>query len=260
MRAGQIFYALPLLAALMLPARAGECTMARVSQLPLQQSHAHVLVELQLNGRPASLVFDTGAYTSLLSETAVGRLGLTNMRGEEIRNTLGTVSGIGGARTARFVTARRVELGGLHARDYNFVAADLHIGWADGLLSTDLISQFDVDLDLPESTIVLYRPTGDCSTPAAFLAGPLYSTGLEPTGQDRRPRIRVAIGRQTLVALIDTGAPRSSIFRRAARRLGIDMPRVAPGGPSAGGIGPTAWRAPRPPCRNWPWATWCSPT
>ncbi len=124
--------------------------MARVSQLPLQASNAHVLVGLRLNSRPARLIFDTGAYTSLLSEAAVDRLGLVHMRGEEIRNTLATVSGIGGARTARYVTAHNVELGGLHARDYNFTAADLPIDWADGLLSIDLVSQFDIDLDFPE--------------------------------------------------------------------------------------------------------------
>ena len=212
--------------------------MARVSQLPLQASNAHVLVGLRLNSRPARLIFDTGAYTSLLSEAAVDRLGLVHMRGEEIRNTLATVSGIGGARTARYVTAHNVELGGLHARDYNFTAADLPIDWADGLLSIDLVSQFDIDLDFPESKIVLYKPAGDCSTPAAFLSGPLYSVALEPTGQDRRPRVRVMVGHQVLVALIDTGAPQSSIFRTAARRLGIDVPRAVSGARHTGGIGP----------------------
>ena len=217
----------------------GGCTMARVSQLALQPSQGHVLVEATLNGGVARLIFDTGAFTSLLTETAVSRLGLVHMQGEEVRNTLGVVSGIGGERTARFVTAHRVEFGGLHARDYNFMAADLPLRWADGLLSIDLISQFDVDLDFPEAQINLYRPTGDCSAPAAFLAGPLYSVPLQPTGEDRRPRVPVFVNGHRLVALVDTGATRSALFRSAAAELGLlPFGHAAPSRYKAGGIGP----------------------
>ena len=215
------------------------CTMAHVSRLALQPSHGHVLVEAELNGGRAILVFDTGAATSLLTEAAVARLGLPHMQGEEIRNTLGAVSGIGGARTARFVTAHTVNIGGLHARDYNFTAADLPLRWADGLLSVDLVSQFDIDLDFPEAQINLYRPTGDCSAPAAFLAGPLYSAPLQPFGEDRRPRVPVLINGQQIVALVDTGAPQSLLFRSAAARLNLQRPdRAQKPSLGEGGIGP----------------------
>jgi hypothetical protein len=93
---------------------------------------------------------------------------------------------------------------------------------ADGLLSIDLISQFDVDLDFPENRIALYHPNGDCLAPAAFLAGPLSSVPLRPYGTDRRPRVNVSVEGQTLVAMIDTGATNTAIFRHAAERLGID--------------------------------------
>ena len=223
-----------------LTAWGGECTMARVSQLALQPSQGHVVIEGKLNGGVAKLIFDTGAFTSLLTEAAVSRLGLVHMQGEEVRNTLGVVSGIGGERTARFVTARQVEFGGLHARNYNFVAADLPMRWADGLLSVDLISQFDIDLDFPESRINLYRPTGDCSAPAAFLAGPLYSASLLPVGVDQRPRVSVFVNGHRLVALIDTGATRSAVFRSAAADLGLLPPdHAAAPHFKAGGIGPS---------------------
>ena len=222
-----------------LPAWGGACTMAHVSRLMLQPSQGNVLVDAQLNGGPAKLIFDTGAATSLLTEAAVERLGLRHMQGEEIRNTLATVSGIGGERTARYVTARQVELGGLHGRDYNFMAADLPMRWADGLLSIDLISQFDIDLDFPESQINLYRPTGDCSAPAAFLAGPLYSVPLEPFGRDRRPRVQVTVNGHRFLALVDTGAVRSAVFRSAAAQIGLQIPAQGQGsGTKAGGIGP----------------------
>ncbi len=221
-------------------AQGGQCTMARVSELPVRFLHGHALVQASLNRYPATLIFDTGAFTSLLSDAAVDRLQLRRMQGEDVRNALGIVSGIGGRRSARFVTAHTVELGGLHGRDYNFVASDFGVGWADGLLSIDLISQFDVDLDVAEAKIVLYRPTGDCSAPAAFLAGPLYSAPLEPEGVDRRPRVKVSIGGRALVALLDTGAPRSAIFRSAAQQLGLRaQPAPASQDGWVSGVGPS---------------------
>ena len=226
------------LSLLSLPRARADCTMARVSQLPVQVVQDHPLVTATLNGGAARLAFDTGSFTSVLSEAAVGRLQLRRMQGEEIRNSLGVVSGVGGARSARYVTAHTVELGGLRGRDYNFIASDMGIGFADGLLSVDLVSQFDIDLDFPQAKIVLYRPVGDCSAPAAFLAGPLFSAPLEPTGVDRRPRVKVEIAGRVFTALVDTGAPRSAILRSAAERLGIGTPQAGSAQASVGGIGP----------------------
>ena len=212
--------------------------MARASELPVVFEHGHAIVAATLNGGPARLAFDTGAFTSLLSEAAVNRLQLRRMQGEEIRNTLAITGGIGGQRSARYVTAHQVALGGLRGRDYNFVASDFGGSLADGLLSIDMVSQFDVDLDFPESKIVLYRPTGDCSAPAAFLAGPLFSAPLQPQGADRRPRVMVDIAGKSFVALVDTGAPRSAIFRHAAEQLGIGADTAGSQRHSVGGIGP----------------------
>jgi clan AA aspartic protease (TIGR02281 family) len=203
-------------------AAGAECQMAVVSQLNLTHAAPGFLVTVMLNDKPVQLLFDTGSFTSILNMSTVVRVGLPSMRGEGVDGLLSTVSGIGGGRSAMAVTAHTVDIGGLKGRDYNFIAADIIKPPAEGLLSIDLISQFDVDLDVPENKFVLYRPNGDCSAPAAFLAGPLSSTPLRPHGTDRRPRINVSIDGQTLVAMIDTGATHTAIFRRAAERLGID--------------------------------------
>ena len=233
----KLFLAFPLCVAAAVQARAAGCSMALVSRLPLQPYESHLLVQASFNSKPAQLIFDTGAYSSVLTDAAVSRLGLHVMKGEEFASFRTSVRGIGGARSALGVTAHTVELGGLHARDYNFMAADFLAPPVDGLLSVDLISQFDIDLDFPEHQAVLYRPTGDCSAPAAFLASPLYMVPLLPFGDDRRPRVRVQIGDHDVVALVDTGAPTTSIFRSAAARLGV---AALPAGPhvTAGGVGP----------------------
>lgn len=206
-----------------LPALAGPCTMAVGAVLPLHPEGDRVLVDASINHQPALLVFDTGAFTSVLTLQAAQRLGMGLTKGEEFDSVRATLSGVGGARNAIGVVARTVDIGGLHGRDYNFLAADILAPPLDGLLSMDLISQFDIDLDYPEHKAILYRPVGDCSAPAAFLASPLYGVALLPTGEDRRPRVTVQIGDKDFVALVDTGTGTTFITRRAAARLGVRL-------------------------------------
>jgi predicted aspartyl protease len=213
--------------------------MTQVSQLPLTRADGGFLVPVTMNGKPAQLLFDTGSATTILNLSAVARLGLPARRGEGVDGLLATVSGIGGSKNAMAVTAQTVNIGGLKGRDYNFIAAEVIRPPADGLLSIDLISQFDVDLDFPENRIALYRPGGDCRAPAAFLSGPLSSVPLRPHGDDRRPRVNVSVDGQDLVAMIDTGATHSAMFRHAAERVGIASHFVQTGPHDvAVGVGP----------------------
>ncbi len=221
-------------------AAGAECRMTMVSRLAVTPLDGLPTVQAALNQHPATLYFDTGSYTSVLTMQAAHRVGLTVMRGEEFNSLHVNVSGLGGGRSALGVTAREVALGNLHARDYNFIAApDIVAPPADGLLSIDLISQFDIDLDFPDREIRLFQPVGDCSAPAAFLARPLYVVPLLANGQDRRPRVNVTVGGRQIVALIDTGASRSGMFRRAAQHIGIDAASgPMPGRSQVSGIGP----------------------
>jgi predicted aspartyl protease len=209
------------------PGAEADCQLALVSKLAFNPGDTGLIVPVTLNGQPAKLTFDTGAATTVLDLAAVNRIGLPHMHDQDKETWIGTVSGIGGAKTAMGVTATTVDIGGLKGKNYNFLAADLGFRLSDGILSIDLISQYDVDLDYPENQVVLYRPNGDCSAPAAFLNSPLYSTPMIPLGSDRRPRITVQVAGKDVTAMIDTGAYRSAIFRRAAARLGLDMASLA---------------------------------
>jgi predicted aspartyl protease len=210
-----------------------DCRMAPVSHLPFIAEHGHLMVTVSFDQKPAQMIFDTGAFSTVITPGAAGRLQLAHMR-EELAGgplasggLLATMGGVGGGTSAMAVTARTLDVGGLKARNFNLFAADIGPAFADGLLSIDLISKYDVDLDFPESQIILYYPMGNCSAPAAFLEGPLYAAPLLPFGTDRRPRIKLLIGGQEVIALIDTGATHSVIFRRAAERLGLDIQSLA---------------------------------
>jgi hypothetical protein len=48
---------------------ADECKLAQVSRLTLQPSPEGFLVQAMFNDKPASLIFDTGSFTSILIPT-----------------------------------------------------------------------------------------------------------------------------------------------------------------------------------------------
>jgi len=210
-----------------------ECRMSPVSHLPFTYAHGHLHVPVTLDQKPADMIFDTGSFTTIVTNAAADRLQLAHMHGDYAGGPLAnggqiaTFYGIGGGSSAMAVTARTVDIGGLKARNFNLYAADFGGRFSDGLLSVDVISKYDVDLDFPENQIVLYYPLGDCRAPAAFLEGPLYAAPLLPFGDDRRPRVTVSIGGHDVIAMVDTGASSSAIFRHTAERLGIEMQSLA---------------------------------
>jgi len=211
--------------------------MAHAATLKLHPYGEHLLVDAAINDRPAHMVFDTGAFTSTLTPAAVDRLGLIVER-----TGVGEIYGVGGTRTANIVKAHTLQLGGLKTREFRFVSAD--IGFSrmpvpiDGLLSTDLLSKLDVDLDFPEHQAILYLPIGDCHSAAAALQPPLYQVPLIYRA-DRRPVVTVTVNGHAFEALIDTGAPGNLIYQRSARRMGITADILATDRQiAAGGVGP----------------------
>jgi hypothetical protein len=109
-------------------ARPSPCVLALNSQLPLRSTTGHKLVDALIDEQPATLIFDTGAYSSLLTTQAVSRLHLhadqdfsERFRGPE---DPWTVRGIGGARLATWVMAKHVQVGALSGRHFHFLTID----------------------------------------------------------------------------------------------------------------------------------------
>ncbi len=173
--------------------------------------------------------FDTGAQATMLTTTAAARLSLSLM---PLR---GRLEGIGGSSAAYGFTARNFQIGRLRGHNFQLLAGDLglsrpgHI--TDGLLGADFLAAYDIDLDFPEHKAILFKTAGDCARPSAALGGDLYTVPMvSPSGSaDPRPHVRVSIAGKTLIAVLDTGAPVSLLFRDAARRIGVLPSALAAG-------------------------------
>ncbi len=209
------------------------CSVALSAQLPVIHVKNRAMVDVAVNGQPATLMLDTGSFSNILSTVAARRLrlhadldGANHFRG--VPRDPYTIEGLGGTGLGDEVVADTFQVGAMHGRHFHFVTADLGSEKLDGFLSTDSLSGYDIDLDVPGSEVRLYRWGGACERPRAYLQEPLYTTPLAMDADDKRPQVSVLIDGHKFRALIDTGASTSTIYRSAAETLGVVFAQTDP--------------------------------
>src|SRR6185437_7769832 len=142
------------------------CSVQKRAEVTLDEAGGVPLVPLTVDGHPASFILDTGAQRSLVTSDAAGRLGL--VRDEWVATTM---RGVGGVERNRNADPRSLELGGAALRRRTMahdntlavgtIPRDMIAGRRiDGLLGRDLLSVFDLDLDVPARRLALYQVEG----------------------------------------------------------------------------------------------------
>jgi predicted aspartyl protease len=195
------------------------CSAKPLGQITVATLHGAPIVTLFANGHPVILLLDTGAASTILTPAVAERIGAKRPRIEFQRQ----IHGIGGTLLAREVDLR------------SFVVGSVSIPWPrvgvapitmpsvfstplDGLLGADVLSGFDVDLDLPHYRMVLYAKRTCPNAPS----WPGSYSAIE-TGQslDNHLFFPVLLDGRRIVATIDTGAQRTVLSEMIARSLGV---------------------------------------
>ena len=208
----------------MFPAGAqGSCV--RVADLPLRLIDGFPVVPASIAGAPVSLLLDTGAQGMLIEPAAADSLHLP-LRG------MTRIFGTGGSQDARLVLLPGLRLGGAAMPAQIAPVAPLPIALdavppLAGLLGASLLSQFDLDLDVPGGRASLFLP-GDCPLPP----GTVLPLDLTRAGEAFIP---VRVNGQPLVAQLDTGSRATLLATGAARRLGLTIPTSANTAPGIDG-------------------------
>ena len=208
----------PLLAAL--PAAAQE-RCAPLSSLPLRHQDGKLLVEVEVNNRPATFLLDTGGVTSVIATRLAARLNLPT----RVNHARVDVRDAGGARAERYVTIRNVTLGTRRIRPRNYIVAALRDG-VDGLLAPDLLRDLDLDLDVAGQRLDLYAAGACAGRPPG--RGVFSSAAMLDGGWARRIQVEAMLDGRTLWATVDTGARQSYVAASAVQALGIS-PAQTPG-------------------------------
>jgi clan AA aspartic protease (TIGR02281 family) len=193
-------------------ALAGNITIATLNRTPL--------ITVFANGFPLVLVLDTGAQRTVLTPVVAERIGAQTPP-IEFRRGLRGVAGT--------LPTREIEL---HSFTVDHVAIPWHrvtvatIATApvfstalDGVLGADVLSSFDIDLDLPHHRMALYEK-GTCA-----FAGPNWPGRYAEISAGRSLSdhlfFPVQLDGHTLTAIVDTGAQQTTLSTRAAYVLGV---------------------------------------
>ncbi len=223
------------------PAHA-ECLVQEKATVPLTVTGGSIVVPVEVNGIVASFVLDTGAQRSVVTTTAVQRLGLA--RDKWVGTTM---SGIGGVNSRPNADPRTLSLAGvpLVRRTLNhdtsltvgvFPQASATSPAIDGLLGRDYLSVFDLDLDVSARRLTLYQPTG-CF--GRFLPWPgRYEAIAADNPMENALVIPVDLDGKPLRAMLDSGATGSLLAAPGIFRLGLNIQTLSNDpAESVGGLG-----------------------
>ena len=198
------------------------CTVVPAASLPLQAASGHVYTDVMLNGQPVQMIVDTGANITVVSRAAADRLHLSAI-------PAGHAMGIGGSVQASLFLTDSFQIGRLRGKRFPLLVSDIAFPLgkqtADGLLGVDFLSSYDLDFNLPARRLDLFSVSGQCGAEVPFLDGPISHAPLLPSGHrlDFRPRVAVTMNGRRMIAMIDTGAPHTVMFRDAAELAGLSM-------------------------------------
>jgi len=216
------------------------CGIRPFAEVPVRLVQNIPLVEARINGQPVTMVLDSGAENTLLTEEAARRVGL-----EFDQRDIRRGSGAGGEVSSFAARVKRFEFAGLAIPDHPVLATPRAIGSIggeriDGLLPALVLSAFDVDLDIPGRKLTLYGGAvcGDTAIPAWR-----ESSVSIPADFSSRPRVmlRVRAGTTEARALVDTGAQNMVASTRVATAAGLTPADIEAGRPVVmRGVGPQA--------------------
>ena len=215
------------------------CQYVEVATAPIRYTGLDLSPSMQasINGKPATMLVDTGAFATFMTVEGARRHGL------DMERSFAEVEGVSGTSGILIAKIERLSLGpGTSVKASMPVLADLtHTPSWDGLVGAYFLFQTDLEIHLAEKQLKFFRGTNCYS---AFLGYWDKQAVVVPMGfwSDKRktPYFTITINGKEFKAIIDSGAGESGLTLRAAKKLGIKMngPGVRDAGHTSG-IGKT---------------------
>ncbi|WP_431104445.1 retroviral-like aspartic protease family protein [Roseateles noduli] len=207
--------------------------------IPVRLVDHRPVATVQLNGVEVPMLVDSGAFYSMMSAATAAQLNLKLRRPPPNFTIQGHA---GSVESLRVTTVDEVglQLATLKKVDFFVGGNELNAGIM-GILGRNFLSAADTEYDLAHGMLRLVFPKGDCEKAnLAYWAGdaPVIEAPIETNGRrnDTAVRVLTKINGERVTALMDTGAPGTSLSLKAARRAGIKDADMKPFG-RASGIG-----------------------
>jgi hypothetical protein len=190
------------------------CAFVREAEIPVTFETGVPIVDVRINGKPGRFVLDTGASTTTVTESSAERLSVArdSLYHASITAVGAMASGyVGNIGRLEMATARQTDMQALVLRRTVFTGMKV-----DGLLGADVLSKYDLDLDLSRRIVRLYQPRNCPSGPPDW---PEAAVRLKraSTGNALPPNyVQVVLSGVELTAQIDTGSGRNVVASKYA--------------------------------------------
>ena len=194
----------------------------RKAELPLQVRTGVPIVGASVNGQPMLMLVDTGVDSTVLAVAAAQRAGLAR----DPRGDIG-LAGVSGILPMAGARARRVQIGEAVLEDWPVAVGPIVLPALDGqpldgLLGTSVLSEFDVDLDLPNERMTLYRARPCPAARPPWREAYRQVAQVTTDGSDtRRLLMPLRLNGVRFTALLDTGTSFTTVSRRVAEAAGV---------------------------------------
>lgn len=204
-------------------ADAPRCLYVEMANLPVRYVGPGLTpaVDGNIDGMPATMLVDTGAFDTSLTMTGVAKRDLVlHMTGQYVQ-------GFGGFSRLYSARLREFSIGPVSSRrsvDVPVIYETTFPPSFDAIVGAPFLLQADLEVDLRAKRIRLFRPR-DCSgVPLKLWSETTVVLDFERNvSNSPNPHFSVTVNGKELDALIDTGAQRSLLSRDAAKRIGIDL-------------------------------------
>jgi predicted aspartyl protease len=200
------------------PARSA-CVMHREGVLPITLFQQKLFVPVSVNGTTAPFFLDTGAGVTTVSQTLAQAVNLPR----NFDHTADAI-GVGGMESHLYIAeVAHLRLGALEVVNRAIPIAAFAERLADGtpvggLIGADILSRFDVEIDIPRRSLALWRVEG-CSEVTPDWSAPFTAVPMQVL-DSRHVTVPVRLDETRLDLLLDTGSPNLVLSTRAAARAG----------------------------------------
>jgi len=197
------------------------CRLTKAAEVQMSFRDGHYVVPVDIGGHPYPMVLGIGTDKTALSPGAIQVLGLA----EDSRRA-DVVSGLGSATSVyphlvpslRFGSSEWVNLPVLTIEAIKTTPGDTDA--PVGILGTDVLSRYDLDVDFPNRTMTLYTAQG-CIAQFLPWQGRYFEYAAKPQPSSKhRFVIPVTLNGQKLDAILSTGSWKTMVKRSVLPEVG----------------------------------------
>lgn len=169
------------------------------------------MVPVTINDVSKLLLLDTGGYMTQMSLDTAKELKLP------LHDSALHLFDVSGNESRSFVIADSFKLGSLVAQHQAMMVSPGELGGFDGILSTDLMLRYDIDIDFGAGRLRYFSPE-HCPGKVVYWAPPAVAATSITVKDQSSITVPVKLEGREFTALIDTGATRTTISLETAKR------------------------------------------